>query len=399
MTTFFSKSTINDTINQIKLPLGVPEIIQYERYLGLPSLVGRNKKASFNYIKDRVWKKLQGWKEKLLSQSGKEILIKAVVQAIPTYTISCFKFPVSLCSEIESLIRRFWWGQKGERRKVHWVKWDTLCLPKKEGGMGFKDLANFNDVFLAKQVWRLLHNKDSLFYRVFKMKFFPNCSIWEAQESSSGSYAWHSILKGRDVLLKGAKWRVGCGEDISIWNDAWLPSQKHPRVLYDIVLGFENSRVANLINPSTRTWDVNLVQGLLSTKEVALVLSIPLSYPPMEDKIIWPFTPLGNYTVNSRSKFLAKLTSLHVPASNTQQQNEVWKLILGLNVSNKVWNFMWRVCKEAIPAKRNLLRRKILIKDKCEQCGVESETTAHALWECTTLDEIWDTIPSFEDRR
>ena len=79
MTIFFSKSTTNDTRNQIKLALGVPEIIQYERYLGLPSLVGRNKKASFNYIKDRVWKKLQGWKEKLLSQAGREILIKAVV--------------------------------------------------------------------------------------------------------------------------------------------------------------------------------------------------------------------------------------------------------------------------------------------------------------------------------
>ena len=76
---------------------------------------------------------------------------------------------------------------------------------KKRRRNGFQGSSQFNDALLAKQAWRLLHNKDSLFYRVFKMKFFSHCSIWEAQESSSGSHAWHSILKGRDVLLKGAR--------------------------------------------------------------------------------------------------------------------------------------------------------------------------------------------------
>ena len=117
----------------------------------MPSLVGRNKKTSFNYIKERIWRKTQGWKEKLLSQAGREILIMAVIQVIPTYTMSCFKLPMGLCAEIESLIRRFWWGQKGDRRKVHWVKWETLCQTKSEGDMGFKDLALFNDSLLAKQ--------------------------------------------------------------------------------------------------------------------------------------------------------------------------------------------------------------------------------------------------------
>jgi len=215
----------------IKLALGVPEIKQYEKYLGLPSLVGRNKKASFNYIKERVWRKIQGWKEKLLSQARREILIKSVVQAIATYTMNCFKLPLGLCSEIESLIRKFWWGQKGDWRKIHWVKWSTLCCPKSYGGMGFKDLALFNDALLAKQAWRLLHHKNSLFYRVFKSKFFLDCAIMEATDLASASYAWHSILKGRDVLLKGAKWRVGCGKSISVWLDAWLPPLDHPRIL------------------------------------------------------------------------------------------------------------------------------------------------------------------------
>ena len=84
------------------------EVKEYESYLGLPTVVGRRKKASLNYIKDRVRGKLQGWKEKNLSQAGKEVLLKAVVQAIPTFAMSCFRLPIGLCQDIEMLIRKFW---------------------------------------------------------------------------------------------------------------------------------------------------------------------------------------------------------------------------------------------------------------------------------------------------
>ena len=64
---FFSKSIPAEVKHGIKVALGVPKIKQYERYLGLPSFVGKGKKESFNYIKERVWQKLQGWEGKLLS--------------------------------------------------------------------------------------------------------------------------------------------------------------------------------------------------------------------------------------------------------------------------------------------------------------------------------------------
>lgn len=81
--------------------------------------------------------------------------------------------------------------------------------------MGFKELQKFNDAMLAKQVWRLMDIKSSLFYRFFEAKFFPNGSILDAKEGN-GFFAWKSILKGREVINKGvinkgAQWRVGNG--------------------------------------------------------------------------------------------------------------------------------------------------------------------------------------------
>lgn len=81
--------------------LGVSKLKQYEEYLGLPTMVGRNKQASFGKIEQRGWKRLQAWEGTLLSQAGQEVLIKSVIQAIPTFTMGCFKLPVTLCHENE----------------------------------------------------------------------------------------------------------------------------------------------------------------------------------------------------------------------------------------------------------------------------------------------------------
>ena len=77
-----------------------------------------------------------------------------------------------------------------------------MTKSKKLGGMGFRDLAMFINSLLAKQAWRLFNDKNSLFYRISKARFFPHCLIMEAADSRSGSYAWKSILYGKDVNLR-----------------------------------------------------------------------------------------------------------------------------------------------------------------------------------------------------
>jgi hypothetical protein len=70
--------------------IGVKIVTFHSKYLGLPVVFGRSKKEVFSFVKDRVWKKIKGWKEKCLSRAGKETLIKAVAQAIPKYIMSCY---------------------------------------------------------------------------------------------------------------------------------------------------------------------------------------------------------------------------------------------------------------------------------------------------------------------
>ena len=141
--------------------------------------------------------------------------------------MGCFKLHISLCNEIEALINKIWWGQRGNRRKIHWVKWEEMTKSKMVGGMGFRFLAMFNDSLLAKQAWQLLHNKTYLFYKVFKACFFPNTTIMKVANSRLGSHAWKSILRLRDIIQRGARWSVGSGENINIWQHRWLP-RKHP---------------------------------------------------------------------------------------------------------------------------------------------------------------------------
>ena len=77
--------------------LNVTATESFEKYLGLPAVIGKSKNQVFAFVKDRVWKKLKGWKEKYLSRAGKEVLIKSVVQVIPSYVMSCFELPQGMC--------------------------------------------------------------------------------------------------------------------------------------------------------------------------------------------------------------------------------------------------------------------------------------------------------------
>ncbi|XP_059436301.1 uncharacterized mitochondrial protein AtMg00310-like [Corylus avellana] len=188
-----SRNTPTEEKKAILEIAAIPVSQRFDTYLGLPALVGKSRTKEFKTIIDRIEKRQKDWKLRFLSQAGKEILLKAVVQAIPTYSMSVFLLPKALCSNINSMMQKFWWGHKSNESRIHWMSWERLGDNKEKGGMGFREFSCFNKALLAKQYWRLWKTPDSLVAKIMKAKYFPKKEVLDANIGSKPSYAWRSI--------------------------------------------------------------------------------------------------------------------------------------------------------------------------------------------------------------
>lgn len=125
---------------------------------------------------------------------------------------------------IERRMANCWWGEKGNKKQIHWAKWGKLTAGKLQGGLEFRDLRATNEALLAKQVWRLLKEPELLMSQVLKGKYFTHTQFFQAKQRGKDSWLWKSWLSTKDLISKGIRWTVGDGRKIRIWEDNWLPT-------------------------------------------------------------------------------------------------------------------------------------------------------------------------------
>lgn len=132
---FFSSSNDTQTKKSVENVIGGEICGNYERYLGLPSFIGCSKYWCFWWIKDKLWQRVSSWCNNMLSQAGREVLMKAVLQVIPVFTITIFSIPQVLCRELDSPMAWLWWEVTERSKKVYWISWKKMVSPKHPGGL------------------------------------------------------------------------------------------------------------------------------------------------------------------------------------------------------------------------------------------------------------------------
>ncbi|KAL5543272.1 hypothetical protein UlMin_010982 [Ulmus minor] len=279
--------------------MGVSRVRCHKKYLGLPCFTGKNKQGLFSSIRDRVWK-LSGWKSKLLSAGGREILSKAVIQAIPSYAMNLFKLPLSLIKELH------------------------------------RDLRSFNRALLAKQAWRIHSSPTTLVYRVLQGFYFQKSSFLQVKVNSTSSFVWRSILWGRGLYMQGMRRKIGSGEDTLIYHDGWLPRDGVFKISSPRVLGnFE--KVSSLITASG-AWDSNLIRTSFHPDEAEAILSLPLPRRKVPDSFLWHYDKSGHYTV--RSGYWLTSNSKGIPSSLTSSHTSWWQKFWRLRIPPKIRMFL-----------------------------------------------------------
>ena len=238
-----------------------------------------------------------------------------------------------------------------------------------------------------------MENPDSLVHKVFKAKYFAKTTFLEAQMGRRPSFIWRSILSAREVIKRGTRWVIGNGRRVNVWNDRWIPVADTYKVISPKVQfrGGEE-RVVALIDEESRRWNEDIIRTSFLPHEAEVILGIPLSPMAPEDSQIWTKMPNGIFSVNNAYKVAYKMLkeanseNLNAGCSNCSRMQALWKDIWSLKCPSKIKHFIWRACRNILPTKSGLKKRKIITDDKCDICG-ERETSGHILWSCTTAKD------------
>ncbi|GJT68148.1 RNA-directed DNA polymerase, eukaryota, reverse transcriptase zinc-binding domain protein [Tanacetum coccineum] len=352
-------------------------------YLGLPVEKKTRLKEGWNAIIDRFRDKLSNWKAKNLSIGGRLTLVKSVLSSLPIYYLSLFKAPISIINSLEAIRCRFFWGCFESQRGIYWVKWNSILLDHKFGGLGIGSLLAKNYGLLCKWKWRFLSEEEALWRMVIKDFYGDEGGFNSDPKSLGSSDIWTEIIKVVNIINSNDEW---C-EDGRKLADAF------PR-LYALE-SFKDCRISDrwhMVNDSgvgNRSW-IRPLRGRANDDLASLVSHIGRLHLNADgaDKWVWSLDTSGSFKVSTLTKRIHNIRLAEFIIGD----HHLWNSL----VPRKVNICVWRASLNRLPTRVNLNLRGInMASNLCPFCNTCVDDIEHCLINCSHSLAIWRKIWSW----
>eukprot|EP00253_Pinus_taeda_P029073 PITA_29073 len=374
-------------------------------YLGAPLTASAIKQPAWRILLEKLESKLSLWTLHSLNMASRVVLIKSVLQAMPLYLFSILAAPKWVLKRLRNLQRDFLWGSTETNHKWALVKWDKVCKPKIQGGIGLRDPENNNTIMNAKIWWQWVTNPDKLWSKIWRAKYAnnrPQEELIRFTPTGRGSLIWNAAKQHYQLIQKHSFWEIRDGHTARFWNDAWnqmpsLSSVFSPEVnqlrqeqqlatvhqfwTHETVNGFRQWLSINQITSNANIAGTDVLENELKKRNIRSQVGA--------DILRWGYTLKGSYSTTEAYNLVGDFPIRPDP---------LWGRIWSFKAWPKITHFLWMVGHQKILTWDRLRRRNFQGPSICHNCFQNEETQQHLLDSCPLANQIYNKI-SFRCQR
>lgn len=354
------------------------------KYLGLPLITTKLSLSDCQPLIARICDRILNWTSRKLSQGGRLQLLKATLYGILGFWLSHLFLQKGMLHSIQSIFAKFLWAGSLTNTAVHKVAWKDCCLPKSEGGLGLKDLHEWNNAAIYFQLWRIIQpSTSSLWVAWFKNNVLRRKGFWTVSTNSSCSWATKKILKARDNVIQYIRYNVGTESSFLLWHDPWvrnkpLISQLDNRLI-SIIESSHLAKVGSIVRDGR--WELHDSNHHFAMEFRDLVSAITI-HP--HDFLTWDGEKLESVRIASI------WNSIRSTADGFFWLKAIWH---PLSIP-KCSIMLWLALKNRLLTKDRMLGFGMQVDQKCFFCN-DNETVQHLLVACPYMCDILKCGPTY----
>ncbi|GJY25397.1 putative RNA-directed DNA polymerase, eukaryota, reverse transcriptase zinc-binding domain protein [Tanacetum coccineum] len=358
-------------------------------YLGVPLIPTRLFNRDCKFLVEKARNRICDWKNKSLSFAGRLQLCSSTISSMHVYWASVLMIPTGILLDIEQLMRGFLWCNGDLKRGKAKVAWNTICLPKCEGGLGIRSLEVFNIALMTTHIWNIVSNKESLWVRWINAYKLKGRSFWDVPLKNYASWGWRKLIRIRDLVRPFFWSKIGNGHGTSVWFDRWCNECPLIRYLSPRDVSHEGfsllDKVSDMVSNEGWKWP----QSWLLKAPILGQLNTPLLDTNMEDTIWWRD---GNGVL---SKFLVKAAweAFRARGTITTWHRIVW---FSQNIPRHAF-LLWLIMRNSLKTQDKLRQWDVgigsdLSQVTCVFCSSQPDSHTHLFFECQFSAQVWTSI-------